>query len=873
MTQHGIRPSILVVDDEPQMLRSLEGLLEDDFEVIASTDSQGALKLLENQEISVIIVDQRMPGLSGDEFLSEASDRSEATRILMSGYADIQALIRAVNQGQIYTFVAKPWEPRHLKMAVLKAAEHWLLNREAVHERTLLSALMNNIPDAIWFEDSMGRFTDVNKAAAFFLGATDPALVIGKGFSHFLNPEDAQRIQTEEERIIRLRRAETNQIGQFHWKDAGTRWMSTTRTPIFEKSGVVTGLVGVSRDITEQKDADLALERSEQRYRQIVETASEGVWILDEQLQTLFVNGKMARMLGCVTDEMMGKPLTDFLMHEDRRQSLDFFEGRSGRQTTADLRLKKKDGSQIWVMISGSPMLDSSGQRSGTLAMLTDVTERKALEEQFRQAQKLEAVGRFAGSVAHDFNNILTLIAGHTQLLLRQLPDENPMRNQVEKIGIAADQAADLTRQLLSIGRRRAFRPEVVDLNVVVTNFEKMCHPIIREDVRLITQLDALGARVRADAGQLDQVLMNLVVNARDAMPEGGTVTIATSHVELNAASDFSGERRAGPYILLTLSDTGTGMDTETQMHAFEPFFTTKEEGRGTGLGLSTVHGIVSQHGGWIEMASELGQGTCFSIYFPRVADEVTATSPSGAPGQQPKGHKTILVVEDQVNLRDIVRQTLESASYKVLEAGTGQAALEICERHPEIALVLTDFILPGLNGREFAKLLRAQHPQVSVLFMSGGDAPGGEAFIQKPFKPKALTQKIQDLLSASSAPLSILVADDDSEIRALLRTVLEESGYRVFTAENGKKAVAILKDTPIHLLLTDLVMPEQEGMETIVQVRKRYPDLQIVAVSGAFAGPILDAASHFGANAILEKPLQIDEVLRVVQTLLGQRS
>ena len=873
MTQQGTRQSVLVVDDEPQILRSIAGLLEDDFEVIASTNAQDALKLLEESEISVIVADQRMPGLTGDEFLARAKERSAATRILITGYADINALIRAVNHGQIYTYVAKPWEPQLLKMTVAKAAEHCLLMKEAIRERNLLHALMNNIPDAIWFEDGAGRFTDVNKAAASFLGVSDPSLVIGKSFFHFLPKEEVQRLEAQRERITQLARAEANQIAQFHWKAAGTRWMSTTKAPILEENGALAGLVGVSRDITEQKQAELALQRSEERYRQIVETAAEGVWILDEQLQTLFVNSKMAAMLGCVSQEMLGKPLTDFLRDEDRMSPLEHFEGRHASQSTADLRLKKKDGSEIWVMVSSSSLLDSSGRRSGTLAMLTDVTERKMLEEQFRQAQKLEAVGRFAGGVAHDFNNVLTVITGHSQLLLRRLGAENPLRSQVEKIGTAADQAANLTRQLLSFSRRRMLHPEVVDLNVAVANFGKMCHPIIREDVELVTKLDPLGACVRADAGQLDQVLMNLAVNARDAMPRGGKVTIETRNVEMEAGcSSLIGDRRPGPYALLAVSDTGTGMDAETQLHVFEPFFTTKEEGKGTGLGLSTVHGIVCQHGGWLELTSELGQGTCFRIYLPRVTDEINA-APAKAPAQWPKGRETILVVEDRAALRELVRETLESCGYTVMEAGNGQEGLEICERHSKIDLVLTDLVMPGLGGREFTQLLRARRPQMRVLYMSGYDSHavgGDEALIQKPFSPESLSRKIREVLSSRRPSPSILIADDDDQIRSLLRSILEDEGYRVFTAEHGKKAIAILKETPIDLMLTDLVMPEQEGMETIVQARRDYPGLKIVAVSGAFAGSILDAASHFGASAILEKPLQVDEVLKVVQDLLG---
>jgi PAS domain S-box-containing protein len=873
--QDGSRQAILIVDDEPEILSSLSSLLEEDFSVFALTSAEDALNLLKDVEISVIIADQRMPRLPGEEFLGMARERSDATRILITGYADISALIRAVNQGQIYTYLAKPWEPQHLKVTVAKAAEHCLLAKRLVHERDLLQALMNNIPDAIWFQDAVGRFSDVNKAAAAFLGVDDPSLVIGKNFSDFLSPQEAGEIRAQEERIIRLQQAETNQIDQFRWKQAGTRWMSTARAPIIESGGAVAGLVGVSRDITEQREADLALQRSEERYRQIVETAEEGVWIFDEHFRTLFVNGKMTAMLGLAgASEMVDRKVTDFLPAEIMTASLEQLAGLHAGRSKMALRLQRKDGRDVWVIVSGGPLLDSVGMPSGTLAMVTDLTERKALEERFRQAQKLEAVGRFAGGVAHDFNNVLTIISGHSQLLLRRLGAENPAVVNVEKIAAAADQAANLTRQILSFSRRKVVKPEVVDLNSIVINFGSMCRPILSNEIELITKLEPRASPLRADIGQIEQILMNLAVNACDAMPQGGKLTIETKNFNaIESATGLDSGGKTGPFVLLAVSDTGVGMDLDTQGQVFEPFFTTKEEGKGTGLGLSIVHGIVSQHDGWIELKSAPGLGTCFSIYLPKVTDQINTVPVSDGTEQWPGGNETILVIEDRRPLRELLRETLQSCGYRVIEASSGQEGLEVCQQHTQIELVVTDLVMPGLCGKEFAKALRAQRPHTHVLFMSGDDNqewPAETPLLQKPFTPEALARKVRETLNEVRAERSILVADDDQEIRALLRSILEDEGYRVLTAENGKQAIAILKDTSIDLLVTDLVMPEQEGMETIAQARKRCPNLQILAVSGAFTGSLLDAASHFGAGAILEKPLQVDEVLRVIQTLLN---
>jgi CheY-like chemotaxis protein/nitrogen-specific signal transduction histidine kinase len=511
--------------------------------------------------------------------------------------------------------------------------------------------------------------------------------------------------------------------------------------------------------------------------------------------------------------------------------------------------------------------------------MFTDVTERKTLEEQFRQAQKLEAVGRFAGGVAHDFNNLLTVITGYSQLLLRRLRSDSALRVQVEKIETAAGQAANLTRQLLSFSRRRVFQPEVVDLNAVVTNFQKMCLPIIGEDVELVTKLDPLAGRVRADIGQVEQVLMNLVVNARDAMPEGGKLTIETANKETGAdCSNLPSNGQAGPYVLLAVSDSGCGMDADTQLHIFEPFFTTKEEGKGTGLGLSTVHGIVCQHGGYLEVKSELGEGTCFSIHLPRVTDAVQTTPSPEHSIEWPRGSETILVVEDRAAVRDLVRETLAPCGYKILEAADGKQGLEISQGYGQpIDLLITDVIMPGLNGKEFAKLVKKLRPDTKVLYISGysGDALAAdgadneESVLQKPFSPEALLLKIRDVLGASQTPPSILVVDDDSEIRGLLRSILEEEGYRVHTAENGKRAIAVIKEEPVNLMLTDLAMPVLEGLETIKYLRREYPSLPVIAMSGTFRGTMLDAAGLLGASAVLEKPVKVDEVLSIVGTLL----
>jgi two-component system cell cycle sensor histidine kinase/response regulator CckA len=865
------RPAVLVVDDEPRILTSMASLLEEDFAVLTSTNAEQALRILKEEQCAVIIADQRMPGLAGDEFLAKARDVSQATRILITGYADINALVRAVNRGQIYTYVAKPWEPRELRVTVIKAAEHCLLMQEVERERNLLHALMDNLPDAIWFKDSAYRFKQVNNAAAAVLGIGDPTAAIGKTIFDFFPREQALEIQRQDEKIVQTCRAEANQIQELNFGNNGTRWMSTTRAPVLERSGGVAAVVGVSRDVTEQKQAEMALRQSEAKYRQMVETAAEGVWIFDDLLQTTFANTRMAAMLGCKAEEMQGKPMSDFMAAEDGAAQLPYFQQSNPIGSTFDLRLKKSDGSVVWAILSSSPLTNESGRRTGTLAMLTDVTERKRMEDQFRQAQKLEAMGRFAGGVAHDFNNILTVISGHSQLLLRRMENGTALRGQVEKIAAAADQAASLTRQLLSFSRRRPVQTEVVDLNTAITNFEKLCHPILGDAIELATELDAESPRIRADAGQIDQVLMNLVVNARDAMPEGGRLGIATAKVE----DPGSETHPAGPYVLLAVSDTGCGMNDATKAHIFEPFFTTKEEGKGTGLGLSTVHGIVTQHGGWIDVISAPGQGTCFGVYLPRVSDEVQIVPLPQRPADWQRGSETVLVVDDRPAIRDLVRETLAQCGYKILQAGDGQEALEIIARHPDqIDLVITDLVMPRLHGADLGRLIKQQRPATKVVYMTGYSGESSvidpaTPLLQKPFSPDALARKVRETLDTKPTKTSILVADDDREIRQLIGSFLENEGYNIHTAGNGRDALAILKKAKIGIVVTDLAMPERDGIEMISDIRRDYADVKIIAMSGAFTGGVLESAKQLGADAILPKPIEMEHLLRTLQGIL----
>ncbi|MBZ5543198.1 MAG: response regulator [Acidobacteriia bacterium] len=391
-------------------------------------------------------------------------------------------------------------------------------------------------------------------------------------------------------------------------------------------------------------------------------------------------------------------------------------------------------------------------------ALQREMSERERVEQQFLQAQKMEAIGRLAGGVAHDFNNLLTIISGYGALLMEQMAGHDPLRAHVEQIAVAADRAAMLTRQLLVFGRRQVLAPQVLDLNKVVANMDKMLRRLIGEDIDLATLQGPQLGRVKADPGQIEQVIMNLAVNARDAMPRGGKLTIETGNVELDDV--YVREHVAvtpGPYIMLAVSDNGIGMDPQTLARIFEPFFTTKEVGKGTGLGLATVYGIVKQSGGNVWVYSEPGRGATFKIYLPRVEEALASVEPSRSPAALTAGTETVLLVEDEDAVRSLIRNILESKGYRVLEARSGTAALSLCARHAEpLDLLVTDLVMPEMGGRELAERLGPRYPAMKVLYISGytdgaishhGTLAPDTAYLQKPFTPDVLARKVREVL------------------------------------------------------------------------------------------------------------------------------
>jgi two-component system cell cycle sensor histidine kinase/response regulator CckA len=508
--------------------------------------------------------------------------------------------------------------------------------------------------------------------------------------------------------------------------------------------------------------ASQALLESEKRYRLLFESNPQPMWVVDlENYDFLAVNDAAIRHYGYSREEFLAMKTTDIRSEEDVPRLLDqmrAIRGDPGGMGDAGIWTHvKKDGSLVESQISWHNL--SFLGRPAELVLVNDVTERRRLEDQLRQAGRIEAIGRLAGGVAHDFNNLLSLIIGYSELLLEGLSPVDPRRKSAEEIRAAGQRAASLTRQLLAFSRKQVLQPEVLDLNEVAERTGKMLRRLIGEDIELVFKLDPVLHAVLADRGQIEQVLLNLAVNARDAMPDGGTVTVESANVQLDAAYAWQHNPiQAGHYVMLAFSDTGHGMDAKTKSHIFEPFFTTKETGKGTGLGLATVYGIVKQSEGFIWVYSEPGQGATFKIYLPPtgVAIPVMAAEETLAP-ESVHGRETILVVEDEAPLRELAADFLRGCGYHVLEAGNGADALDlVLNLSGHLDLLVTDVVMPGMSGRALAERLAERAADTKVLYLSGytdeaihrhGVLEPGVALLQKPFRLADLARRVREIL------------------------------------------------------------------------------------------------------------------------------
>ena len=501
-----------------------------------------------------------------------------------------------------------------------------------------------------------------------------------------------------------------------------------------------------------------SLKKSKERFSKAFRSNPAAVTIADLTSKSyLEVNEAFEKMTGYRHDEVVGRPLTELVLWDDPQDRERAFEqlAKEGGLRNYEFHFHKKSGDSGAGLLSAE-LIDIDGKQCA-ITVAVDITDRIQLESRLRQAHKLESIGRLAGGVAHDFNNLLTLINGYSDFLLKTLHADDPMRLHVQEIKKAGEHAAGLTKQLLTFSRKQIIEPKPLDVNSIVKDAERLLQRLIGEDIELVTTLDPVLGQIMADSDQIHQVIMNLAVNCRDAMPDGGKLEITTKNVDVDRTTVVAPPDAApGRYVLMTVTDSGIGMDEITMQSVFEPFFTTKEHGKGTGLGLSTVYGIVQQSGGWIQIQSEVGQGTSFRIYLPRV-DAAPAPELAGTAAETRHGGETVLVVEDHHEVRKLTRTILEAYGYHVLEAANSTEAFVLEKGHAsEIHLLLTDVILPGMNGKVLSERLRVLRPKLKVLFISGYTADAiarrgvlerDVAYLAKPFSPDALAAKIREVL------------------------------------------------------------------------------------------------------------------------------
>jgi PAS domain S-box-containing protein len=621
-----------------------------------------------------------------------------------------------------------------------------------------LQAVLDASHQIIFMKDRNSTYQTVNKTFERYFGIAAHK-IIGKDDYLLFTSQKAEMLRAEDQVVFQSGKTLTTEKELLIQNRKYV--FRTTKVPIRDDQDQVVGLAGFAEDITElvEKEKELF------KLSQMLERSPISIIITDAEGRIEYVNPYFTQLTGYSQPEVLGKNPRIWKSQEHPRS---FYAQlwrtiKQGNIWQGEILNRKKNGELYWENVTIGPVRDENGQITNFVAFKIDITEKKSIELQYQQAQKMEAVGRLAGGVAHDFNNILTVINGYCELILRKLKPKSSFYNEIVSISRAGQKATNLTNQLLAFSRRQIIRPRVLNLNDIITDTVKMLKRLIGEDIELKTILEKRPQNIRMDPGQIEQILMNLVVNARDAMPQGGTLIIETQSVELDES--YVKKRpivKTGQYTMLAVTDTGIGMDSRTQARIFEPFFTTKSKGKGTGLGLSTVYGIVKQNNGYIWVYSEPRKGTTFKIYLPVHHGEAEART-SQEDFQTTGGHETILLVEDDSSVRELTREILENAGYRVLEAANGSEAIRIFQQHQEeVELLLSDVVMPRMSGRDLLNRLQDQKPGLKAVFMSGytdnaivhhGVLEKHTHFIQKPFSPSTLLQKVREALDSPTNP------------------------------------------------------------------------------------------------------------------------
>ena len=791
---------LIIVDDEvPQMTALCNTLEHEGYTTVGFASAKEALAALQEKEFDLLLTDLMMSEMDGISLLRAAIEiDSTLVGIVMTGHGAIGTAVEAMKAGAL-DYIQKPFKLSAVLPVLARALAVKRLRMENIQLREAVG--IYELSMAVAFAQDFGTVLNKVADAAFQQSA-------GSEISILLPTQDGKELRVAAARGPNAEAIHGKRVRISHalsgWVSHSHEFLSKLdeladvqpvfTPPLREISGAVSvpmlfggKLVGIlsftparphhsvrlgqikalnilaSAAASALEAASLLeqLRDAEQRYRRLTENAPDIVfrYELEPRRSVAYINTAVEGITGFSPDEYYGDPNLIFkvVYPEDRELLEDILSGSRSSGNTSTLRWQHKNGSAIWIELRSVGVRNASGLMVAVEGVARDITERRQLEEQFRQAQKMEAIGRLAGGIAHDFNNLLTAILGYSDFLLQAGDTTKAIDQDVQEIKKAGERAAELTRQLLAFSRKQILQPRVLDLNVLLDELEKMLRRLIGEDVTLVVRLQPEAGRIKADPGQIEQVVMNLALNARDAMPDGGKIIIETGNVELDDsyARAHMGAR-AGSHVMLAISDTGTGMTSEVQSRIFEPFFTTKEAGKGTGLGLATVYGIVKQSGGSIWVYSEVGRGTTFKVFLPRVQDAVAPMEPC-LPAKAIQGSETVLVVEDDEGIRQLICTVLRKNGYEILAANRGSQAIDLSRHHQgQIHLMITDVLMPGMSIRELTGTLSEARPDMKVLYISGytddsishlGILDSGKNFLQKPFTVTALARKIREVL------------------------------------------------------------------------------------------------------------------------------
>lgn len=762
------------IDEQKRAKRALAAMnvaLENAVEGIARLDADG-------QYLSVNPAYARMTGFEMAELVGmswESTVQPDDREAVRAAYRQMQQSGR----GELEVRgVRKDGSLFHERVVLVRAQcpdggvpGHYCFMRDVTQTRmaaealrasaTRFRALIENSHDAFQLVAADGTILYASPAIVRTGGRT-PEEVVGHKATEWSHPEDLVDFTKQFGEFVGKPGASRRIELRYQHKDGSWRWAEATCNNLLQEPAVNAIVVNV-HDITDRKQAEEAVRASNELLQAVTEGTSDAVFVKDREGRYLLLNAAVAELFGKPIAELIGRDDSALLPGEVatriRDDDLAVMAAKTAR--TYEETVPSPRGARV-LQTSKAPYRDSAGAVAGVIGISRDVTERKRLEEQLRQAQKMEAVGRLAGGLAHDFNNLLTVINGYSEIILDSLDVQSPLRPLMEDVMKAGERGAGLTRQLLAFSRQQMLQPKVLDLNEVVAELCNLLRRMIGEDVELVLKPGLGLQKVQVDPGQIQQVLMNLAINARDAMPTGGTLTIETCNEEIKCGQTSDGSQVfPGQYVQLSVSDTGTGMTAEVRTHIFEPFFTTKENGRGTGLGLAMVYGIVQQSGGHIAVETAVGKGTTFRLYLPALSAESSVAKKQTGDQPLPRGTETVLVVEDEDAVRGVAKLMLEQLGYNVVTATCAEEAIAICQPTSlTFDLLLTDVVMPGKSGRTLAEELRAWNPRLNVLYMSGytddaivrhGVEEDHVAFIQKPFSATALAWKVREVLTAES--------------------------------------------------------------------------------------------------------------------------